>query len=228
MKILFEKDLKFEDNIDINNLDALIIVDMQNDFMPGGTLAVENGDQIIDDINKVAEFFSVRQGKIVLTQDWHPQNHLSFASNHPGKDPGDNFQTEAIGPILWPDHCVQSSKGAEFHERVRTDYAHAIIRKGYNPNIDSYSGFIENDKRSETGLAGYLKSLNIKRIFICGLALDYCCFSTAMDGVDFGFEVYFMVDLTKGIDLPPGNVSDSYDQMSNKGVKFMKMKSFSK
>jgi len=196
-------ELKIEKGIQINQDDALIIVDMQYDFMPGGALPVKEGDQIIDGINNLAVKFNTTHNIVVLTQDWHPQDHLSFASNHPGKSPGDEYQTEAIGPVLWPDHCVQGSKGAEFHKKLDKNLAHVIIRKGYNPHIDSYSGFIENDKKSETGLAGYLKSLNIKRIFVCGLALDYCCFSTTIDGVDFGFEVYFLIDLTKGIDLPP-------------------------
>ena len=203
------RDLKIMNNIKIDQNDALIIVDMQYDFMPNGALPVKEGDQIINGINLLARKFRLKNAKIVLTQDWHPQEHMSFASNHPGKSPGDLYQTEAIGPVLWPDHCVQGSEGANFHKSLRSDLAYAIIRKGYNPKIDSYSGFIENDKKSETGLAGYLESLKIKRIFICGLALDYCCYFTAIDGLDFGFEVYFLVDLAKGIDIPPGSISNS-------------------
>ncbi|MFX0058547.1 MAG: bifunctional nicotinamidase/pyrazinamidase [Candidatus Hodarchaeota archaeon] len=220
------KDLKIERNLNIKNNDALIIVDMQYDFLPGGALPVEEGHLIIDGINKIAKKFKQAQAKVVLTQDWHPKNHLSFASNHPGKSPGDDYQTESIGPVLWPDHCVQGSKGAEFHKDLQTIYANAIIRKGYNPMIDSYSGFIENDKRSETGLSGYLKSLKIKRVFICGLALDYCCYSTAMDGIDFGFEVFFISDLTKGIDIPQGNISKSLENMLNKGIIFVNKETF--
>ena len=220
------KDLKIERNLNINNNDALLIVDMQYDFMPGGALPVKEGDQIIESVNKVANKVKNSQGIIVLTQDWHPRNHLSFASNHPGKNPGDEYQTESIGPVLWPDHCVQGSEGAEFHKDLQTIYASAIIRKGYNPEIDSYSGFIENDKRSETGLAGYLKSLNIKRLFICGLALDYCCYYTAMDGIDLGFEVFLIADLTKGIDIPSGNISNSFKNMQEKGIKFATQESF--
>jgi nicotinamidase/pyrazinamidase len=210
----------YQKNIDLSYQDALIIVDMQNDFMPGGALPVEEGDQIIDNINRIAEIFKENNGLVVLTQDWHPENHMSFASSHPDKDPGDEFHSEGIGPILWPDHCVQDSKGANFHDNLKVKLAHAIIRKGYNPSVDSYSGFIENDKKSETGLAGFLKSLNIKRIFICGLALDYCCYFTALDGLDFGFEVYFLVNLTRGIDLPPGNITKSLQHMRDKGIKF--------
>ena len=210
----------YQKNISLSRHDALIIVDMQNDFMPGGALPVEEGDKIIDDINYIAEIFKENYGIIVLTQDWHPKNHMSFASSHLDKNPGDEFQSEGIGPVLWPDHCIQGSKGAMFHDKLKVNLAHAIIRKGYNPNVDSYSGFIENDKKSETGLAGFLKSLNVKRIFICGLALDYCCYFTALDGLDFGFGVYFLVNLTRGIDLPPGNISKSLQHMRDKGIKF--------
>jgi nicotinamidase/pyrazinamidase len=223
---MIKSSLTYEKNIKISKEDALLIVDMQYDFMPGGALPVEDGDQIIQGINIIAEKFHINLAKIIFTQDWHPQNHLSFASNHPGKEPGDSYQTEAIGPILWPDHCVPGTKGAEIHKDLQTTLAHAIIRKGYNPVIDSYSGFLENDKKSETGLAGLLKSLKISRIFICGLALDYCCFATAVDGIDFGFKVYFLTDLTKGIDNPPGNISKSLEAMFKKGIKFANKNSF--
>ena len=207
-------------NMHIDNTKALIIVDMQNDFMPDGALPVEEGDQIIDSINQVAEIFKFNHGKIILTQDWHPKNHKSFASSYSNKNPGDEYKSNGIGPVLWPDHCVQGTIGAQFHDKLNSELAHVIIRKGYNPEVDSYSGFIENDKKSETGLKGYLNSLNIKRIFICGLALDYCCYYTALDGLDFGFEVYFLVNLTRSIDLPPGNTSKSLQHMKDKGIKF--------
>ncbi len=226
VNLLKIEDLKIESNLIIKSNDALLIVDMQNDFIPGGSLPVKDGDQIVDGINSIAELFRKNKASIILTQDWHPEEHLSFASNHPGMHSGDIYQTEAIGPVLWPDHCVQNTLGSEFHKDLKKEYAHAIIRKGYHPDIDSYSGFIENDKKSETGLAGYLKSLKIKRIFICGLALDYCCFSTAMDGVDFDFKVYFIVDLTKGIDLPAGNISNALESMLNKGITFVMKDSF--
>jgi len=213
-------------DITISKEDALIIVDIQNDFMPGGALPVEDGDQILSGINQVVRIFHENRVSIILTQDWHPNSHKSFASNHPGKQPGDEFQTEAIGPILWPNHCVQGTSGAKFHDNLDTLYARAIVRKGMNPEIDSYSGFLENDKKTETGLAGILKSLKIKRIFVCGLALDYCCYFTAMDGVSFGFEVFFIIDLTKGIDLPDGNISQALDTMKEAGVKFVNLTSF--
>lgn len=201
---------------------------MQNDFIPGGSLPVEEGDLIIEGINLVAKIFKNKKVIVVLTQDWHPHNHLSFASNHPGKNPGDEFTSEdgAIGPILWPDHCVQDTEGAVFHKDLKVDLADKIIQKGMKPNVDSYSGFQDNDKKSETGLRKYLNSLNIKRIFICGLALDYCCYFTAVDGVDFGYDVYFLVDLTRGVDLPPGNISNSLKIMKNRGINFINKESF--
>ena len=187
VKLMDIDDLKIEKDIKISNKDALIIVDMQYDFMPGGALPVKEGDLIIEDINNIATIFKDNQGIVVFTQDWHPIGHMSFASSHPGKNPGDEFISEGIGPVLWPDHCVQGSHGAKMHDHLNQNIANAIIRKGYNPNVDSYSAFIENDKKSETGLAGYLESLRVERIFVCGLALDYCCFSTAIDGVNLGF-----------------------------------------
>ena len=218
----------YEKSIKIDVKDALIIVDIQNDFIPGGSLPVEEGDLIIKELNITAKIFKESRGLVVLTQDWHPNNHLSFASNHPGKNPGDEYTSEngAIGPVLWPDHCVQNSQGALFHKDLKVELANKIIQKGMNPNVDSYSGFQDNDKRSETGLRGYLESLNINRIFICGLALDYCCYFTAMDGIDFGFYVYFLVRLTMGIDLPEGNIKNALENMTKKGIKIVKNASF--
>ena len=220
--------LKLEKNIKIEKRDALIIVDMQYDFIPGGTLAIEEGDQIIKGINQIAHLFKKNKAIVVLTQDWHPQNHLSFASNHPSKSPGDEYTSEdgAIGPVLWPDHCVQGTKGSEFHKDLKVDLADTIIKKGTNPNVDSYSGFQDNDKKSETGLREYLNSKKIKRIFVCGLALDYCCYYTAMDGFEFGYKVYFLLDLTRGVDLPKGNINSALENMENKGIKFMTVESF--
>ncbi|MFX0042168.1 MAG: bifunctional nicotinamidase/pyrazinamidase [Candidatus Hodarchaeota archaeon] len=222
------EELEFKTNVKINKKDALLIIDLQNDFIPGGSLAVKEGDHIIEDINLVAKMFKDRKAKVVLTQDWHPQNHLSFASNHPGKNPGDEYTSEdgSIGPVLWPDHCVQETVGAEFHKDLKVDLADKIIQKGMKPNVDSYSGFQDNDRKFETGLREYLNSLKIKRIFICGLALDYCCYFTAIDGVDFGYEVYFLIDLTRGVDVPPENISNSLKNMKNKGINFINKESF--
>ncbi|MFX1278869.1 MAG: bifunctional nicotinamidase/pyrazinamidase [Promethearchaeota archaeon] len=216
------------ENVGINSKSALIVVDMQNDFIPGGALPVEEGDLIIGDINQLAKEFKKKEALVVLTQDWHPLNHMSFASNHPGRNPGDEFSSDngAIGPVLWPNHCVQNTKGAEFHKNLKVRLADEIIQKGMNPNVDSYSGFQDNDKKSETGLNKYLSSKNIAQIFICGLALDYCCYFTAMDGVNFGYDVYFVVDMSKGIDLPEGNIKKALENMKNKGIKFVNKASF--
>ncbi|TFG27682.1 MAG: bifunctional nicotinamidase/pyrazinamidase [Promethearchaeota archaeon] len=222
-------ELKIEKEIKVKEKDALLVVDIQNDFLPGGALAVEQGDIIIEGVNKIAENFSKNNAAVIMTQDWHPKGHLSFASSYPDKNPGDEYQSNdgAIGPVLWPDHCVQGTNGAALHKDLNLLYASAIIRKGRNPTVDSYSAFLENDKIAETGLSGYLKSLKIKRIFICGLALDYCCYYSAMDAVDFGFEeVYLIIDLTKGIDLPPGNISNALEHMTTKGINFAKRDSF--
>jgi nicotinamidase/pyrazinamidase len=222
------EDFKIEKDVKINKNDALIIVDMQYDFLPGGSLSVEEGDIIIEGINQTTDFFKKKKATVVLTQDWHPQNHLSFASNHPGKNPGDEFISEdgAIGPVLWPDHCVQNTKGAEFHYKLKIDSAEKVIRKGLNPKVDSYSGFRDNDKKSETGLRNYLKSREITRIFICGLALDYCCYYTAMDGFEFGYNVYFLADLTRGVNLPEGSVENALNTMKKTGIKFANSMSF--
>jgi len=220
--------IKFEKDIKIESRDALIIVDMQNDFIPGGALPVEEGDLIIEGINQIAEYFKKKKATVVLTQDWHPKNHLSFASNHPGKSPGDPFTSEngAIGPVLWPDHCVQNTKGAEFHKDLKIDLADKIIKKGMNPYVDSYSGFRDNDKKSETGLRDFLNSKKIQRIFLCGLTLDYCGYYTAMDGFEFGYRVYFLIDLTRGVDIPKDNVKNALETMNKTGIKFANIKSF--
>ena len=198
---------------------ALIIVDMQNDFMPDGRLGVREADQIIDRINSMAVRFHDLDNTIVMTQDWHPQGHLSFASSH-NRKPFDLFEAEGIGPVLWPDHCVQGSEGAEFHPDVKEELAKAIVRKGYRTRIDSYSTFVENDKRTLTGLSGYLKALGRRRIFLCGLALDYCVYYSAKDGRDLEFEVVVPIDLTKPIDSPPGHLSRALEEMGVKGVQF--------
>ena len=213
------EDLYLASNIQARDTDALIIVDMQNDFMPSGALGVKEGDEMIAPMNKLAERFHRPGNLIIMTQDWHPPGHLSFASSH-GKKPFDPYESEGIGPVLWPDHCVQGTPGAEFHPDVQAKYAKVIVRKGYHPTVDSYSTFIENDKKTHTGLAGYLKELGKKRIFLCGLALDYCVYYSAMDGRDLGFEAVVVIDLTKAIDSPPGHLSNALSNMIEKGVQF--------
>jgi nicotinamidase/pyrazinamidase len=207
-------------SITLTDNDALVVVDMQNDFMPGGALAVKEGDTIIEGVNRVMSTFFKKDLTVVLTQDWHPADHKSFASAYPGKKPFDPFEAPGIGPILWPDHCVQGMEGAHFHKDLDITLAHAIIRKGYYTDIDSYSGFLDNDKKSTTGLDGLLKSKKIRRIFTCGLALDYCVFFTATDGIDMGFEVIFMPDLTRAVGDPEDSVSNALETMVKKGIQF--------
>ncbi len=213
----------FLESASLSDSDALIVVDMQKDFMPGGALAVSEGDELVPGVNSLAKKFFERRLRVILTQDWHPPNHASFASAHPGKNPFDPYtEEEGLGPVLWPDHCVQETAGAQFHEDLATRYAHLIIRKGFHQRVDSYSTFLENDKKTETGLAGYLKSVGIKRVFICGLALDYCDFYSAQDAIKKGFEAVVILDLTRGI--APESISQALNEMTALGVQFVKGK----
>ena len=206
--------------IELKKEDSLIIVDMQNDFLPNGALPVKDGDEIISPINTLAERFHKKGNVITMTQDWHPPGHLSFASSH-NKEPFEPFESEGIGPVLWPDHCVQDSKGAEFHPDVEERFAKAIIRKGFRQNIDSYSTFIENDMKTYTGLSGFLNTLGIKRVFLCGLALDYCVYYSAIDGRNLGFDVVLPIDLSRAIDSPAGHLSNALQKMKDEGIQFV-------
>jgi nicotinamidase/pyrazinamidase len=208
---------------DIKKNSALIVVDMQNDFLPGGALAVNEGDQIIDSINELTKkFHESKRTYVIFSQDWHPPNHASFASQHEGKLPGDPIEgINGIGPVLWPDHCVQNTKGAEINKNINLEYGIAIIQKGDNPQIDSYSAFFENDKKTQTGLADLLKKKKVKNVYVCGLATDYCCFYTAMDAKLLGFNVFFIENLTRGIDIPENNIQNSLDSMKSKGVEII-------
>ena len=175
---------------------ALIIIDVQNDFCTGGALAVKDGEKIIESINTVQEEFDT----IILTQDWHPKEHSSFASSH-NAEVYSNVEMDYGSQILWPNHCIQGSIGANFHRNLNTDKCALIIRKGYNPKIDSYSAFFENDKKTSTGLEGYLIKKEITQLYMCGLAFDYCVFYSALDGKNLGFDVFVFQDLTKSINL---------------------------
>jgi len=206
--------------VKVTDKDALIVVDMQNDFIPSGALPVKGGNEVIEPINSLAEKFHDRSNIIVMTQDWHPPRHPSFASSH-GKKPFEPYESEGIGPVLWPDHCIQGSRGAEFHPEIETKFAKAIIRKGYNPKIDSYSVFIENDMKTHTGVSGYLKALGRTGVFICGLALDYCIYYSAKNGRDLGFEIVIPIDLSKAIGSPKDHLSNALDFMVKKGVRFV-------
>ncbi len=175
---------------------ALIIIDLQNDFLPGGALAVPNGDKVIDRINEIQKKYDI----VVATQDWHPANHKSFASQHEGKNPFEEIDLNGIRQTLWPTHCVQGTKGAQLSEKLNTDRIDAIFRKGTNPEIDSYSGFYDNNKKKSTGLHGYLKELNVDQLYICGLAADYCVYYTAMDALKLGYSTTILEESTKAID----------------------------
>ena len=193
--------------------DALIVVDIQYDFLPGGSLAVAGGNEIIEPINALA----LRFRNVIQTQDWHPAGHISFASSHEGMSP---FQVVELpyGPqVLWPDHCVIGSKGAEFSVALDIPHVQTIIRKGYRETIDSYSGFKENDHHTLTGLAGYLDERGFKRLYICGLATDYCVAWTAQDGIAAGFETVVIEDATRAIDND-GSLAAAWKRMNEMGV----------
>ena len=175
---------------------ALILVDVQYDFLPGGALAVPNGDEIIPVLNNVQPAFPL----IVATQDWHPLNHGSFASSHPGKKVFDTTQLGGLDQVLWPDHCIQGSTGAELYQDLYTDRVEAIIRKGTDPAIDSYSGFFDNGKKKSTGLGDYLKGRGVEQVYLGGLAADFCVGFTALDALELGFEVFLLLDATRPID----------------------------
>jgi nicotinamidase/pyrazinamidase len=177
--------------------EALVVIDLQNDFCPGGALAVAGGDAIVPGVNALMDEFAT----VVLTQDWHPPGHLSFASAHPGRAPFDSAEMPYGPQVLWPDHCVQGTAGAEFHPALRRDRAELILRKGFRPAIDSYSAFFENDRTTPTGLAGYLRERGIAALTLVGLATDFCVSFSALDGARLGFAVTLREDLCRAIDL---------------------------
>jgi nicotinamidase/pyrazinamidase len=177
--------------------EALIVIDVQNDFCPGGKLAVERGDEIVRPINALLPEFHLR----IFTQDWHPEGHRSFASSHPGKAPFETIEMPYGPQVLWPDHCVIGSDGAAFHPDLDTDAAELIIRKGFNPGIDSYSAFFENDHRTSTGLEGYLRNRGIDSVTLVGLATDFCVNFSAVDAARLGFKVRVIDELCRAIDL---------------------------
>ncbi|MBN1533697.1 MAG: bifunctional nicotinamidase/pyrazinamidase [Spirochaetes bacterium] len=196
---------------------ALIVTDVQNDFCPGGALAVPGGDLIVPVINRVIDRFDA----VVATQDWHPRHHMSFASNHRGRKPFDVITMGGVEQVLWPDHCVQGTAGAAFHPGLNTDSAHLIIRKGTDPDIDSYSTFIENDKRRITGLEGYLRSLGIDEVYLCGLATDFCVLYSALDSAALGFATTVVLDACRGIDVPAGSVGRAVETMKARGIRII-------
>ncbi|MDZ7710694.1 MAG: bifunctional nicotinamidase/pyrazinamidase [Roseovarius sp.] len=192
---------------------ALIVIDVQNDFCPGGALAVPEGDEIIPEINALMDDFD----EIILTQDWHPAGHSSFASKHPGKAPFETVEMDYGTQVLWPDHCVQGSRGAAFHEGLDTTRAHLIIRKGMSLEIDSYSAFFENDRATATGLDGYLQTRGITRLVMVGLATDFCVQFSALDAAKLGYAVSVRRDLCRAIDLD-GSLAEAEAAMRAAGV----------
>ncbi|PIE06859.1 MAG: nicotinamidase/pyrazinamidase [Rhodobacterales bacterium] len=196
--------------------EAIIVIDVQNDFCPGGALAVERGDEVVPEINRIVRNYPVR----VFTQDWHPTGHSSFASAHPGAEP---FQTIDMpyGPqVLWPKHCVQGTDGADFHEGLHVETAHMILRKGFRSEIDSYSAFFENDKTTATGLEGYLRSRGVEKVTLVGLATDYCVAWSALDAVRLGFSVKVRLDACRAIDLD-GSLDKALAGMEAAGVQIV-------
>ena len=175
---------------------ALILVDIQNDFVPGGALPVPRGNEIIPLANELQHNFDL----VVATQDWHPQKHKSFASSHAGKNPFEKIMLHGLEQVLWPDHCVQGSSGAQIHPQLNTNKVEAVFRKGMDPEIDSYSAFYDNGYKKSTGLAGYLRERKVQKVFVCGLAADFCVYFTAKDALNENFKTYIIEDATRAID----------------------------
>jgi len=193
--------------------DVLVVIDVQNDFCSGGALAVADGDAVIEVIHRIAPKFE----HMILTQDWHPAGHSSFASAHPGKKPFEQIELSYGAQTLWPDHCIQGSKGAEFHPALRLPQAELILRKGFRPRIDSYSAFFENDRVTPTGLAGYLEERNLTRVFLVGLAYDYCVGYSALDARRLGLQAVVIRDACRAIDLE-GSVARIEAEFDQAGV----------
>jgi len=196
--------------------DALLVIDVQNCFVPGGSLAVNGGNEIVPLINQLAKSFQ----NVVLTQDWHTADHVSFASQHAGKKPFETTQLPYGTQVLWPDHCVQGTDGAAIVSGIVIPHAQAIIRKGYRRNVDSYSAFLEADRKTETGLSGYLKGRGIDSVYVCGLATDFCVAWSALDARRFGLKAAVIEDACRGIDVN-GSLAAAWKDMTTAGVKRM-------
>ena len=197
--------------------DVLLIVDVQNDFCPGGALKVEGGDQIVPVVNALAQKFE----HVVLTQDWHPAGHVSFASAHPGASPYSNFAAPYGPQALWPDHCVQNTPGAALHPGLSVPHAELTVRKGSRQDMDSYSAFLENDHATPTGLAEYLREHGLKRVFVCGLAYDFCVRFSAIDGTALDFECFVIEDACRAVNLP-GSVLAADQAFEEAGIQRIK------
>ncbi len=202
------------DAIKVDDTSVLIVVDVQNCFLPGGSLAVNGGDQVVPVINRLAKAFT----NVVMTQDWHTPDHVSFASTHPGKQPFDVIELDYGKQVLWPDHCVQGTDGAALSKDLSIPQAQLVIRKGFHKDVDSYSAFMEADGKTTTGLASYLKARKMKHVFVVGLATDFCVAWTALDARKAGFETYVVEDACRGIDIK-GSVYKAWRDMNKAGVK---------
>ena len=198
-------------------MNALILVDIQNDFIPGGALAVPGGDEVISLVNRLQTKFKL----ITATQDWHPANHASFAASHPGKNPGDLIELEGLEQILWPVHCVQDTPGADFAPGLNQSRWAKVIFKGTDPAIDSYSGFYDNGHLKATGLGDYLRERGVGTVFVAGLATDYCVKFTALDARNLGFATFLVKDGCRGVDLSPGDVERAIGEMRAAGVRIV-------
>jgi nicotinamidase/pyrazinamidase len=193
---------------------CLLLVDIQNDFLPGGALAVPGGDQVIPVANALATSFAL----VVATQDWHPPNHCSFAANHPGRQAGEVIELDGMQQVLWPVHCVQGTPGAELAAALdRSRIAH-VVYKGTNPRIDSYSGFFDNGQQQATGLGDYLRQRGVSEVYLAGLATDYCVKFTALDARQLGFRTFLVLDGCRGVELRPGDCQRAVDEMASRGV----------
>lgn len=195
-------------------MNALILVDLQNDFCPGGALAVAEGERAVAAANRLLPRFDL----VLATQDWHPADHRSFAANHPDTKPGDAVELGGTRQTLWPVHCVQGTHGAEFHPSLDTSRVARVFQKGADPAVDSYSGFFDNGHRHSTGLAEYLKEHGVDEVYVCGLATDYCVKATALDAVDFGFKTFLIEDASRGVDVQAGDTQRAVDEMRERGV----------
>jgi len=199
-------------------MEALLLVDLQNDFLPGGALGVLEGDQVIPVANRVQEYFDI----VIATADWHPPGHGSFASSHPGCKAGDVIELSGMPQVLWPDHCVQHTEGAEFSPHLNTGKIAKVIHKGMDPEIDSYSGFFDNGRQKATGLETYLRDQKVDTVYVMGLATDYCVKYTALDAVSLGYRTWLIEDGCRGVGVAEGDVERALAEMKAAGVRVVK------
>ncbi len=206
----------------MHNGAALVLVDIQNDFLPTGALPVPGGDEVVDVANRLLAKFPIK----VATQDWHPANHGSFASQHPGREPGEVIQLAGLDQILWPVHCVQNTAGAEFAPGLHTDQIDHVITKGTHSQVDSYSGFFDNGHRQSTGLADWLRAHQVSDIYVAGLATDYCVKFTVLDAVKEGFHTWLIEDGCRGVNLSEGDISKAMEEMRRAGASIIRSAEF--